>query len=91
VACPHRLPELTQRKQAIPNKGLLFFSHCVRDPVRHFKTDPTEIVAFCFGYRKHRVLEPIDNADEEGMSKQTITYNCLYQECHYHKCMYQQY
>jgi hypothetical protein len=32
VACPHRLPKLpksTQRKQAIPNKGSLFCSHCV--------------------------------------------------------------
>jgi hypothetical protein len=31
VACPHRLPKLpesTQRKQAIPNKGSLFYSHC---------------------------------------------------------------
>jgi hypothetical protein len=31
VACPHRLPiqpESTQRKQAIPNKGSLFYSHC---------------------------------------------------------------
>jgi hypothetical protein len=32
VACPHHLPKLpesTQRKQAIPNKGSLFYSHCV--------------------------------------------------------------
>jgi hypothetical protein len=32
VACPHslpKLPESTQRKQAIPNKGSLFYSHCV--------------------------------------------------------------
>jgi hypothetical protein len=32
AACPHRLPKLpesTQRKQAIPNKGSLFYSHCV--------------------------------------------------------------
>jgi hypothetical protein len=31
VACPHRLPKLpqsTQLKQAIPNKGSLFYSHC---------------------------------------------------------------
>jgi hypothetical protein len=31
VACPHRLPKLpesTRRKQAIPNKGSLFYSHC---------------------------------------------------------------
>jgi hypothetical protein len=31
VACPHHLPKLpesTQRKQAIPNKGSLFYSHC---------------------------------------------------------------
>jgi hypothetical protein len=31
VACPHRLPKLpesTHRKQAIPNKGSLFYSHC---------------------------------------------------------------
>jgi hypothetical protein len=31
VACPHRLPKLpesTQRKQAIPNMGSLFYSHC---------------------------------------------------------------
>jgi hypothetical protein len=31
VACPHRLPKLpesTERKQAIPNKGSLFYSHC---------------------------------------------------------------
>jgi hypothetical protein len=31
VACTHRLPKLpesTQRKQAIPNKGSLFFNHC---------------------------------------------------------------
>jgi hypothetical protein len=31
VACPHRLPKLpesTQRKHAIPNKGSLFYSHC---------------------------------------------------------------
>jgi hypothetical protein len=31
VACPHRLPkepESTQGKQAIPNKGSLFYSHC---------------------------------------------------------------
>jgi hypothetical protein len=31
VTCPHRLiklPESTQRKQAIPNKGSLFYSHC---------------------------------------------------------------
>jgi hypothetical protein len=31
VACPHRLaklPESTQCKQAIPNKGSLFYSHC---------------------------------------------------------------
>jgi hypothetical protein len=31
VACPHRLPKLpesTKRKQAIPNKGSLFYSHC---------------------------------------------------------------
>jgi hypothetical protein len=31
VTCPHRLPKLpesTQRKQAIPNKGSLFYSHC---------------------------------------------------------------
>jgi hypothetical protein len=31
VACPHRLPKLpesTQRKEAIPNKGSLFYSHC---------------------------------------------------------------
>jgi hypothetical protein len=33
VACPHHLPKLpesTQRKQAIPNKGSLFYSHCVK-------------------------------------------------------------
>jgi hypothetical protein len=33
VVCPHRLPKLpesTQRKQAIPNKGSLFYSHCER-------------------------------------------------------------
>jgi hypothetical protein len=32
VAGPHRLPKLpesTERKQAIPNKGSLFYSHCV--------------------------------------------------------------
>jgi hypothetical protein len=32
VACPHHLPKLpesTQRKQAKPNKGSLFYSHCV--------------------------------------------------------------
>jgi hypothetical protein len=31
VACPHRLPKLpesTKRKQAIPNMGSLFYSHC---------------------------------------------------------------
>jgi hypothetical protein len=31
VACPYHLPKLpesTQRKQAIPNKGSLFYSHC---------------------------------------------------------------
>jgi hypothetical protein len=31
VACHHHLPKLpesTQRKQAIPNKGSLFYSHC---------------------------------------------------------------
>jgi hypothetical protein len=31
VACPQRLPKLpesTQRKQAISNKGSLFYSHC---------------------------------------------------------------
>jgi hypothetical protein len=31
VACAHRLPKLpesTQPKQAIPNKGSLFYSHC---------------------------------------------------------------
>jgi hypothetical protein len=31
VACPHHLPKMpksTQRKQAIPNKGSLFYSHC---------------------------------------------------------------
>jgi hypothetical protein len=31
MACPDRLPKLpksTQRKQAIPNKGSLFYSHC---------------------------------------------------------------
>jgi hypothetical protein len=31
VACYHRLPKLpesTQRKQAIPNKDSLFYSHC---------------------------------------------------------------
>jgi hypothetical protein len=31
VTCPHQLPKLpesTQRKQAIPNKGSLFYSHC---------------------------------------------------------------
>jgi hypothetical protein len=31
VACPHclpKLPESTQRTQAIPNKGSLFYSHC---------------------------------------------------------------
>jgi hypothetical protein len=31
LACPHRLPKLpesTQRKQAIPNMGSLFYSHC---------------------------------------------------------------
>jgi hypothetical protein len=34
VACPHRLPkqpESTQRKQAIPNKGSLFYSHCAKN------------------------------------------------------------
>jgi hypothetical protein len=49
VACPHRLPKLpksTQRKQAIPNKGSLFYSHC--DPNRtcnldlFFKRNKTE-------------------------------------------------
>jgi hypothetical protein len=33
VACPHRLPKLpesTQRKQTIPNKGSLFYSHCAK-------------------------------------------------------------
>jgi hypothetical protein len=33
VACPHllpKLPESTQRKQTIPNKGSLFYSHCGR-------------------------------------------------------------
>jgi hypothetical protein len=32
VACPHRLPKLpesTLRKQARPNNGSLFYSHCV--------------------------------------------------------------
>jgi hypothetical protein len=36
VACPHRLPKQpksTQRKQAIPNKGSLFFSHCAPYPI----------------------------------------------------------
>jgi hypothetical protein len=31
MACPHRLPKLpesTHRKQAIPKKGSLFYSHC---------------------------------------------------------------
>jgi hypothetical protein len=31
VACPHRLPKLpesTLRKQARPNNGSLFYSHC---------------------------------------------------------------
>jgi hypothetical protein len=35
VACPHclpKLPKLTQRKQAIPNKGSLFYSHCALEP-----------------------------------------------------------
>jgi hypothetical protein len=32
VACRHRLPKLPksiQRKQATPNKGSMFYSHCV--------------------------------------------------------------
>jgi hypothetical protein len=35
VACPHRLPkrpESTLRKQARPNNGSLFCSHCGRTP-----------------------------------------------------------
>jgi hypothetical protein len=34
VACPHflpKLPESTQRKHTIPNKGSLFYSHCDLD------------------------------------------------------------
>jgi hypothetical protein len=34
VACPHRLPKLpesTLRKQARPNNGSLFYSHCGSD------------------------------------------------------------
>jgi hypothetical protein len=33
---------------------------CLRDLARHFKTDPTEIVAFCFGIP--------ERLDEEGIS-----------------------
>jgi hypothetical protein len=34
---------------------------CLCDLARHFKTEPTETVALCFGYPKTlRVLEPID-------------------------------
>jgi hypothetical protein len=36
VACPHRLPKLpesTQRNQAMPNKGSLIYSHCVLAPL----------------------------------------------------------
>jgi hypothetical protein len=36
VACPHRLPKLpesTLRKQARPNNGSLFYSHCGVDSI----------------------------------------------------------
>jgi hypothetical protein len=36
VACPHRLPKLPElmlRKQARPNNGSLFYSHCALDLV----------------------------------------------------------
>jgi hypothetical protein len=38
VACPHRLPKLpepTLRKQARPNNGSLFFSHCAHNAVQY--------------------------------------------------------
>jgi hypothetical protein len=47
VACPHRLPKLpesTLRKQARPNNGSLFCSHCghylvVKRTINHNKSD----------------------------------------------------
>jgi hypothetical protein len=40
VACTHRLPKLpesTLRKQARPNNGSLFYSHCGPKPKQHDK------------------------------------------------------
>jgi hypothetical protein len=49
VAFPHRLPKLpksTQRKQAIPNKGSLFYSHC--GPVSRFLKGPQSVCMFLY-------------------------------------------
>jgi hypothetical protein len=52
VACPHRLPKLpesTLRKQARPNNGSLFYSHC--DPTTIICTLetvlPPYLISFC--------------------------------------------
>jgi hypothetical protein len=51
VACPHRLPKLpesTLRKQARPNNGSLFCSHCA-----------TDIVALSFGISENKVFSNV--------------------------------
>jgi hypothetical protein len=43
VACPHHLPKLpesTLRKQARPNNGSLFYSHCATHPTQPIHAPP---------------------------------------------------
>jgi hypothetical protein len=49
VACPHHLPKLpesTQRKQAMPNKGSLFSGHCGSIVVQETKLDPFSVMSY---------------------------------------------
>jgi hypothetical protein len=46
---------------------------CVHDLVRHFKTEPTETVALCFGYQKKP--NQLILLDKEGMKVECIAYN----------------
>jgi hypothetical protein len=45
------------------------------DLARHFKTDPTETVALCFGYAKTPCLRAEDKLSSEQMNRPIVYYS----------------
>jgi hypothetical protein len=48
-------------------------SACLRGLARHFKTEPTETLALCFGYPKHRAVELKASCQQASVDEQ---HNC---------------